>query len=154
MPTNSPKANINNAPQVFSGPRGIFRVEDTPVGYAQNVSGEETIDFEPVEVIGLLEVREHVPVAYRCTLNAAVFRVIGHSIKKMSIMPTLQEIVTSGGMSAAVVDAVPVNGVARDMAFFQGVRCSGHTWDTGARGLTSDNIPFVAIKVEDEFERG
>lgn len=30
-------------PQVFSGPRGVFRIGDNPVGYAGNVSGEETI---------------------------------------------------------------------------------------------------------------
>jgi hypothetical protein len=153
MPTSEPKANVNAAPQVFSGPRALFYVNRTPIGYAANVSGEETIDFEPVEVLNLLEVREHVPVAYRCNLNAAVFRIVGYSIKKMGIMPKLQEIITSVGMSASIEDAVPVSGTRQNMSFFQGVRCAGHTWDTTARGLTSDNVTFVAIKVTDESER-
>jgi hypothetical protein len=31
-------------PQVFTGPRALFKVGSTPVGYAGNVSGEETIN--------------------------------------------------------------------------------------------------------------
>ncbi len=68
-------------------------------------------------------------------------------------MPRLQDIIHSVGMSAAIEDAVPVSGVRKDMSFFQGVRCAGHTWDTTARGLTADNITFVAVKVTDESER-
>lgn len=44
MPTNEPKANVNKSPQVFSGPRALFRIGNTPVGYASSVSGEETIE--------------------------------------------------------------------------------------------------------------
>jgi len=33
-----------NKPQVFSGPRALFKIGSSPVGYAGNVSGEETIN--------------------------------------------------------------------------------------------------------------
>lgn len=139
-------------PQVFSGPRALFKVAETPIGYAGEVSGEETCDFEPVDVLDMLEVREHVPVAYRCSLSARVFRVIGQSIKSLGIFPKLTDIITSEAMTAAIEDAHPVNGGRRNMAFFTGVRCAGHTWDTSARGMVSDQVNFVAIRVQDESE--
>jgi len=150
-----PGQSNTGVPQVFSGPRAIFQVGKNPVGYASNVSGEETIDYEPVDCLDLLEIKEHVPVAYRATLNAAIFRVIGQSLKALGIFPKLNEIVTNGTLTAAIMNAKPVGGGGSDkaMAFFTGVRAAGHTWDTTARGLTSDSVNFVAIKVEDESER-
>jgi len=152
MPTSEPKANVAGKPQVFSGPRALFYHNKTPIGYASSVSGEETIDYEPVDVLDLLEVREHVPVAYRATLNAVVFRVIGSSLKKIGVFPRLQDIINSVSVSAAIEDAVPVAGARGNMAFFEGVRASGHSWDTAARGLVADNVSFVAIRVKDESE--
>jgi len=143
-------ANVAGAPQVFSGARARFKVSGVTVGYAAGVSGEETIDYEPVEVLDLLEVREHVPVAYRCTLSAQIFRIIGDSIKKQGIFPKPKDIITSNAMDAAIEDA----GVTRKtVALFTGVRCGGHSFDVTARGIVSENVPFVAIKVADEYER-
>lgn len=154
MPIIAPdQSNVKGPGQVFTGPRALFKVGKDPVGYAGNVSGEETIDYEPVDTLDLLEVKEHVPVAYRCSLNATVFRIIGQSLKKVGIFPTIQSIVTSESLTASIEDAKPVEGGRRTMAFFQGVRASGHTWDVTARGLTADNVTFVAIRVEDESER-
>jgi len=152
MPLNIPDQPNLQTPQVFSGPRALFKIGSTPVAYAQNVNGEETIQYEPVDCLDLLEVKEHVPVAYRCSLNAQVFRVIGQSVKALGIFPKLQDVITSSSLTATIMDQKPVEGGARSVAFFTGVRASGHTWDTNARGLVSDNITFVAIRVEDETE--
>ena len=141
--------NYDKSPQVFSGARARFIFNSITVGYAAGVSGEETIDYEPVEVLDLLEVREHVPVAYRVSLSAQVFRVIGDSLKAQGIFPKPAEIIQSTGLSAAIHD----NGVTGNtMALFTGVRTAGHTWDVTARGIVSENVNFVAIKVADESE--
>lgn len=136
------------ASQTFSGARAIFLINSVPVAFAGGVSGDETIDYEPVDVLNLLEVREHVPVAYRTTLNAQVFRVIGESLKKLGIFPLQDDIITSGDLEAAIVDKVS----GQTMALFQGVRCSGHSFDVTARGIVQENVTFVAIRVKDEFE--
>jgi len=142
--------NFAGVPQVFSGARARFKVSGVTVGYAAGVSGEETIDYEPIEVLDLLEVREHVPVAYRCSLNAQIFRIIGDSLKKQGIFPKPEDIITSNALDAAIEDA----GVTRNTAaLFTGVRTAGHTWDVAARGIVSENVNFVAIKVTDEYER-
>lgn len=136
------------ASQTFSGARAIFLVNGVAVGFAGGVSGEEMIDYEPVDVLNLLEVREHVPVAYRTSLNAQIFRVVGSSLKAQGILPTQSDIIESGDLEAAIQDNVSANTVQ----LFQGVRCAGHSFDVTARGIVQENVPFVAIRVIDEFE--
>ncbi len=136
------------ASATFSGARAIFLINSVPVAFAGGVSGEEMIDYEPVDVLGLLEVKEFVPVAYRTSLNAQIFRVVGSSLKALGIMPRLENIIQSDDLTAALQDIV-----TRDtIALFQNVRCSGQSWDTTARGIVSTNVTFVAIKVLDESE--
>lgn len=136
------------ASRTFSGARAIFLINSAPVAFAGGVSGEETIDYEPVDVLNLLEVREFVPVAYRTSLSAQVFRVVGDSLKKLGILPRQEDIITSGDLEAAIQDKV----TGSTIALFQGVRCSGHTFDVTARGIVMENVNFVAIRVLDESE--
>ena len=136
------------ASNTFSGARAVFLINSVPVAFAGGVSGEEMIDYEPVDVIQFLEVREFVPVAYRTSLNAQVFRVVGNSLKKLGILPRQEEIITSGDLEAAIQDTV----TRQTMALFQGVRCSGHSFDVTARGIVQENVTFVSIRVLDEFE--
>ena len=136
------------ASATFSGARAIFLINNVPIAFAGGVSGEETVDYEPVDVLGMLEVKEHVPVAYRTSLNAQMFRVIGQSIKALGILPRLQDIITSDDLLAALQDTV----TGSTMALFQGVRCSGHSFDVTARGLVQENVTFVTIKIQDESE--
>lgn len=132
----------------FSGARAIFLINSNPVGFAGGVSGEEMIDYEPVDVLNLLEVREFVPVAYRTSLNAQIFRVVGQSLKALGILPRAQDIIASGDLEAAIQD----NHTGQTIALFQGVRCSGHSFDVTARGIVMENVSFVSIRVFDEFE--
>lgn len=136
------------ASKTFSGARAVFLVNSVPVAFAGGVSGEEMIDYEPVDVLAVLEVREFVPVAYRTSLNAQVFRVVGDSLKKLGILPRQEEIITSGDLEAAIQDVV----TRQTIALFQGVRCAGHSWDVTARGIVQENVNFVSIRVLDEFE--
>jgi len=136
------------ASNTFSGARALFLVNSVPVAFAGGVSGSEEIDYEPVDVLNLLEVREFVPVAYRTTLSAQVFRVVGSSLKELGIMPEQSEIITTDDLECAVQDTV----TGSTVALFQGVRCAGHTFDITARGIVQENVNFVTIRVLDESE--
>lgn len=136
------------ATKTFSGARAVFLINSAPVAFAGGVSGEEMIDYEPVDVLSLLEVREFVPVAYRTSLNAQVFRVVGDSLKKLGILPRQEEILTSGDLEAALQDTV----TRQTIALFQGVKCAGHSFDVTARGIVQENVNFVTIRVLDEYE--
>ena len=140
--------------EVFSGARARFKINGIQVAYAGGVSAEEMVDYQPVDVLGLLEVREWVPVAYRCSLSAQVFRVVGSPLKKfgeagVSIFPKQDDILTSGDLTASLEDTLNTGSV---VASFEQVKAAGHTWDTGARGIVSENISFVAIRTKDEAE--
>ena len=135
---------------VFSGPRARFLIDGTLVGFAGNVSGTESVDYEPVDVLNLISVKEFVPVAYRASLNAQIFRVIGQSLKALNIFPIgdTQTILSTGVLSCAIEDSQ----TGEIAAQFTGVNAQEHSFDVGARGLVSENVSFVAIRVFDEFE--
>lgn len=136
------------ASKTFSGARALFLINSNPIGFAGGMSGSEEIDYEPVDTLNYLEVREHVPVAYRVSLNAQVFRVVGESLKKLGIIPRLEEIITSGDLEAAVQDSV----TGQTIALFTGVRAAAQNFDVTARGLVQTAVSFVAIRHYDEFD--
>lgn len=134
---------------VFSGSRARVKINGTQIGYAAGVSGSESVEYDPVEVLDLLEVKEFVPVAYRVTLNAQIFRVIGQSLKKQGIFPTESNILTSGDLKLTIEDRLAPNDT---MAQFEGVKAATNSWDVTARGITQSNVDFVAIRLRDEFD--
>ena len=136
------------AGNTFTGARALFKVDGVPIGFAGGVSGSESIDYEPVDVLNVLQVREFVPVAYRATLNAQVFRVIGQSVKQLGIFSRLDNILTDAVLTCSVEDRVTRETIAQ---FFD-CQASEHSFDISARGLVSENITFVTTKLEDEFE--
>ncbi len=129
------------AANVFSGARARFKIDGVPVGFAAGVSGSESIDYEPVDVLDLLEVREFVPVAYRATLSAQVFRVIGKSLKALGIFPKQDNILTSGDLTCTIEDRL----TGETMAQFEQCKAQEHTFDVTARGIVSENVTFVTI---------
>ena len=150
------------ANEIFSGARAKFMIGEQTIGYCAGVSGEEAIDYEPVETLEFLEVREHVPVAYRASLSAAFFRLVGSSLKEyrgrfdetdgLSIFPKFDSILTNGALSATIVNSKPENEVPSIIAKFTEVRAASKTFDVSSRGIVTENCSFVAIKQMDESE--
>lgn len=134
---------------VWSGARARAKIDGNIVGYATDVSGSESIAYEEVDVLDLLEVKEYVPVAYRATLSCRIFRVIGQSLKALGIFPTEENILTSGDLTFTVEDVLTGNTPVQ----FEGVKAQEKSFDISARGIVSDNATFVAIRLRDEFDR-
>jgi len=143
--------------EVFSGARARFVIDGTTVGYCAGVSGEEAIDYEPINTLDFLQVREHVPVSYRASLSAAFFRLIGSPLKaysgrdgdegNMKIFPILEDILTSGTLSCAIQDKSN-----KTIALFEEVRAASKTFDVSNRGVVSENCSFVCIRQRDESQ--
>jgi len=134
--------------KTFSGARARLKINGEKVAYAGGVSGEESVDHEPIDVLDLLEVLEFVPVAYRASMNANIFRVVNQSLKNLGIFPQNTNILTSGALEAAIEDSQ----TQQTTYLFQGVKAAGKTFDIAARAPTSENINFVAIRVLDESQ--
>lgn len=138
---------------VFSGARARFSVDGVVVGFAGGVSGSESVDYEPVDVLDLLEVKEHVPVAYRATLSAQIFRVIGNSLKQQGIFPGKRSeddepILNIDELTCSVEDKQNPGTI---MAQFERCKAQEHTFDITARGIVSENVTFVTVRLQDEF---
>ena len=153
---------------VFTGARARFLIEDMPIGYCAGVSGEEAVDYEPVETLEYLQVREHIPVSYRASLSAAFFRLVGSPLKNyhgkegnvggISIFPKLNDILISGAMSAVIQASKPPASAETGepgstiIAQFTSVRAASKTFDVSSRGIVTENCSFVAIRQMDESE--
>ena len=70
--------------QVFSGARAVFKLGGDPVGYALGTNGTTGINYNPIQVLGHLEVLEHVPVAYTVELNANLARLASSRLSRYS----------------------------------------------------------------------
>lgn len=135
--------------RTLSGARARFKINGEKVAYAGGVSGEEAVDLEPVDVLDLIEVLEHVPVGYRANLNANIFRVVGASLKVLGIFPQNTNILTTGELEASVEDTLEEGRIAY---LFQGVKAASKGFDMSARSLVTENISFVAIRCLDESQ--
>ena len=136
---------------VLSGARCRVLIEGVPVMYATNVNYSEEIQYDPVEVLDLLEVAEFVPVAYRVTFSSQHVRVVTSSIKRrdgIRIFPRLQDILAAPDLTAAIEDSV----TGTLLANVQRVKASRYTINIGARGIVLTDVEFVAIRIQDESE--
>ena len=143
--------------KVTSGARLVFFFNSQPVGYAAGVNWSEEIMYEPIETLDHLEVREHVPVGYRVTLSADIFRTVAQgpstkdspgSLKEQGIMPKFDDILTTEGVPAVLFDKVPNKAIAQ----FQNVKTSSQGGNAQARGVVRQNVSFVTTRMLDESE--
>jgi len=158
------------ASQVFTGARAVFKLGGSPVGYALGVNGTTNINYQPLNVLGHLEVIEHVPVAYTVEMNANLSRLGSQtrmnagasfpglreggdndgSLTSPQIMPAFGtdglNIIKSGELAATIYDRV----TQKSLYTIKGVKCSQKGWDITAAGAVAENCVFVArISVED-----
>lgn len=146
--------------RVFSGARCIFLFNGEIVGFASGISGSEEIQYEPVETLDHLEVREHVPVGYRVTLAAQIFRTVSTgasddvnapgSLKQQSIYPKFDDIYRIQGVDAVIQDDARVSGKILEQ--FQTVKTASRNFNVTPRGIVGQNVNFVAIRLKDESE--
>ena len=148
--------------EVFSGARAIFKLQGQAVGYAVGCSGSTGINYQPLSVLGHLEVVEHVPTAYTVELSANMARIAKATrVNKYDNFPALRadieggigspqimagfgsnglNILQSGEMQAVIYDIV----TKKSLYVISGVKASQKSWDIQAGGMVSESVTFVA----------
>lgn len=148
--------------EVFSGARAVFKLDGKPLGYAIGVSGTTGINYQPLNVLGHLEVVEHVPVAYTVEMNANLARIakatrlqsstdfpglrgdVEGGLESPQIMPAFANnglsILQSGELQSVVYDTV----TQTSLYTISGVKCAQKAWDIQAGGMVAENCNFVA----------
>jgi len=145
----------------FSGARARFYMNGTQVAYATGCDGSEEITMEPVEVLDHLPVKEHVPTGYRCTLNCAIVRTVASgastdvapgSLKEQGIYPKF------GTRGERILLLTPVTVFIQDrnsgkvLYVIEGVKPTTQNFSIQARGVVTQNVSFVALRMLDESE--
>ena len=134
--------------RVLTGARARFMIEGKRVGYATDVSFTEEIQFEEVDELDNIEAVEFVPVGYRVRFTASIVRIVGHSLKALSIFPRVENILTSGVLTVAIED--PVTG--QIILTLEQVKAENYNYNIPARGIAVQNVQFNAIRARDESE--
>lgn len=132
----------------LTGSRVVFRIDGNKIAYANSISYEETIEHEPIEVLDELNVKEHVPVAYRVNFSVESFRIVNQSVKQLGLMPVFDEILQSGDLTAEMVDSK--TGVT--VAVVLGVKLTSRSGNVPTRGVARETLSFVATRILDEAE--
>lgn len=151
---------LGQGTRVFSGARSLFLFNGDVVGFANGISGSEEIQYEPVETLDHLEVREFVPVGYRVTLGAQVFRTVSQgasddlnapgSLKQQQIFPKFNDIFRIQGVDAVIKDDARLSG--KILHQYEGVKTSSYNFNVTPRGIVGQNVSFVATITKDESE--
>lgn len=132
--------------QVMTGAKAIFRLGGNQVAFASNVSFNENIQLEEVNVLDEISTIEHAEVGYRVDLSTQTFRVQNQSVKQLGIMPRLEDILTSGELTAEIIDRA-TNTV---LLLMEGVKLEARQTTADARGLMTETWNFRGRKASDE----
>lgn len=146
--------------QVFTGARARFTVNGKVIGFATNCSGSEEIQYEPITVLGNVQVQEHVPVGYSVSFNASRIRLVNRSLKspEVEIFPKtgrdpqehLRNILDIGeDFSAIIEDSV----TGQIIMLLEQVKVASHNFSVTARGVVGEDVSFVAIRMRDENDQ-
>ena len=141
---------------LITGARARLSVEGVKIGYATGVTVSEAIQYEEAIVLDNIEVEEHVPVGYNVSFTTSLLRVVDKTLKSLGIFPSvggstsehLENILVSGVLEATIED-VPTKKI---FAMLEQCRIAGHDWSLNPRGILSENVTWVAIRVRDESE--
>lgn len=145
--------------RVFAGARAIFMFNGEVIGFASGCNGTEEIQYEAVDTLDHLEIREYVPTGYRVIFAATIFRTIARgqvsnnrdapgSLKEQRIFPHFDEILRLEGVDAVIIDEI----TNKQIFMLHTVKCTGYDFSVTARQIVSQNVRFNAIRAFDESE--
>ena len=137
--------------RAFSGARAVLRVNGKEIGYATGVNGTETIDYQPIEVLGEVDVVEYEVVARRVNFTASFVRIIDASLFAQGIFPksgqgTTADLVNFPPMEADIFDTVS----DKPMYRFAGVKPTTRSFTIDRGSVMTVNASFVATRMLDE----
>ena len=141
---------------VFTGARARLLINGIKIGWATNVSGSESISYEPIKVLDNIQVQEHVPLEYSVSLSMARVRIIGKTFKSQTFFPSvggnaeehLQNILLSGELVVQVEDSV----TGSIFANYEQVKISDVNWSVDSVGVVANDVTAVAVRCRDESE--
>lgn len=137
----------------ITGARCLFSLDNQIMAFANGVNINESVEYDAVEPLGILAVREWAPIAYRVDMSAGAYRTVGTgegegSLKQRTLFPKESAILVKDPMVALIAD----RGTRKIIGKVGGVFIQSHSLNISARGLVGVDINMVAIRMTDESE--
>lgn len=134
----------------ISGARVQLLLNGQVVGYATGVSGNETINQAPVEILGDIDAVEHVAVGRTVTLSADFVRIIDSSLQAQGVWPRggTDDVLDFPEMDAVIFDRLGDKPIYKAV----GVVPETRGWTVARGGLMSKNATFRARRLFDEVD--
>lgn len=140
----------------ITGARARFSLNGVKIGWAQGVTLSETVEYQPAEVLDMVEIDEHVPIRYTVEFTARLFRLYGETLKSHGFFPQagansdehLRNVLLVGEMVATVEDTK----TGKTICTVERVKVQSHNWTIDRGTITGEDVTFVAIRIKDESE--
>jgi hypothetical protein len=134
----------------YTGARAIFKLANKTVAMATGVTVNQNINYEPIHVLDLLEVKEFAEVSYDASISCETIKVIGQSPTQIGIFPhvDLMSILWQGELNAELYDQV----TGALVCVVQAIKPQGNNFDVRAGQVVANNLTFVCKRVLDVSE--
>lgn len=131
-----------------SGARVVFKINNSPVLFANAVSYTVEHNLEPLHCLDQLEPAEHYETQYTVKFTAQMFRVPTLSAASQGIIPSLQNILIRPELTATLLDKVTM----LPLFTIQRIKCSSEAFEVSARDLATSTLTFVGISLVSDYK--
>lgn len=128
--------------KVITGARAIFRINGSKVAYASNVSYNEAIAVEDVNVLDKYNPEELAETGYSVDFSCESFVQEEKTIKELGFMPRFQDLMHAGIMTTEIVD----HKTEKVLLVLTGVKSLGRSGTLNARGVMTETWNFRGLQ--------
>ena len=133
------------------GARAIFSINGITAGYATSCSYSSNYNYQPLNVLGSLEVVQHLPMSSGVTLTANNFVLVGTTLRTLGFWPSvgvnaqehLRNLVAIAELTATIEDVVTNTIVAS----FVGVRVESSSIQVSSGNIMAEDVTFVVRRI-------
>lgn len=141
---------------VFTGPRCRFTLNGVVVALGRSVQVQDELVYDPIKVLDNLEVIEHEPIDYNCSMSAAEVMIVGKTLEALGFAALkgqtpaehLRNVLSLPDITAQLEDNTGEIIVARVF----GVKLSSRSFAVDARGSVARDLQFVARRMKEASE--
>jgi len=130
--------------KVVTGARAIFRINGQKIAYASNVSYNENIAIEDINVLDKYNPEELAETGYTVDFTCNVFVQEESTIKELGLMPRFEELMTTGVMTSEIID----HKTEKVLLVLSGVKSIGRSGTIDSRGTATETWNFRGLKEE------
>ncbi len=141
---------------VFTGPRARLTLNGVTIALARSVQVQDELVYDPIKVMDNLEVLEHEPIDYNCSMSAAEVLIVGKTLeglgfaaqKGQTAADHLRNVLSLPDITAQIEDNQGDTIVARVF----GVKIASKSFAVDARTSVARDVQFVARRVQEASE--